>query len=58
MGVPLLAVAPDHLGVVVLVLLEESLGVVVRVDVDLGQGVVGGRLVGSFGSRCFFVHFF
>ena len=31
----------------VLNLLEESLWVVVGVDVDLGQGVVGGRLVGA-----------
>ena len=39
-GVPLLAVFTDDLGVVVLVVDEETLWVLVDVDVDLGEGVV------------------
>ena len=47
MGVPLLAVLAHHPAVVVGVLPQEALGVVVAVDVDLGQGVVGGRLLAA-----------
>ena len=42
--IALLAVLADDARVVVGVLLEELLRVVVRVDVDLGQGVVDGRI--------------
>jgi len=46
-GVPLLAVLAHHAAVVEGVLPQEALGVVVAVDVDLGQGVVGGRLLAA-----------
>ena len=45
MGVPLLAIAPHSATVVILVLPQEPLRVVVGIDVDLCQGVVGGRLL-------------
>ena len=47
MGVSLLAVLPHHAAVVERVLPQEALGVVVAVDVDLGQSVVGGRLLAA-----------
>ena len=46
-GVPLLTVLAHHPAVVVRVLPQEALRVVVAVDVDLGQGVVGGRLLAA-----------
>ena len=48
MGVPLLAVSTNHTAVVELVLTEIALWVVIAVDVDLGQGIVSGRLFNSF----------
>lgn len=44
-GVPLLTVLAHHAAVVVGVLTQEALRVVVTVDVDLGQGIVGSRLL-------------
>lgn len=49
MGVALLAVGTDNQAVVVLVGLEEVLDVRARVNVDLCEGVVGGRLHVAFG---------
>lgn len=46
--VPLFTVLSDHAAVVVRVLTQETLGVVVAVDVDLGQCIVGGRLLAAF----------
>jgi hypothetical protein len=48
MGVPLLTVATNHTAIVELVLAKVALRIVVTVDVDLGEGVVGGRLLYSF----------
>lgn len=47
-GVPLLAVLADYLGVVVLVVDEEALWVLVDVNVDLGEGVVESWLLDPF----------
>src|SRR3989344_2913055 len=44
-GVAVLAVLADNTAVVEGVGVEELLGLPVEVDVDLGQGVVGGRLL-------------
>ena len=46
-GVSLLAVLSHHGAVVERVLLQEALGCVVAVDVDLGQSIVGSRLLAS-----------
>lgn len=46
-GVSLLAVFSDHGAVVERVLLQEALGCVVAVNVDLGQCIVGSRLLAS-----------
>ena len=46
-GVPLLTVATNHAAVIELVLAEVALWVVVAVDVDLGEGIVSGRLLHS-----------
>lgn len=48
MGVSFLTVLAHHTAVVVGVLPQEALRVVVAVYVDLGQGVVGGRLLATF----------
>ena len=45
--VPLLAVAPHDPAVIELVLLQVAFRVVVAVDVDLGQSVVGSRLLNT-----------
>lgn len=47
-GVSFLTILAHHAAVVVGVLPQETLRVVVAVDVDLGQGVVGGRLLATF----------
>lgn len=47
-GVSLLTVLAHHAAVVVGVLPQETLGVVVAVNVDLGQGIVGSRLLTTF----------
>ena len=52
-GVSLLTVLAHHAAVVVGVLPQEALGVVVAVDVDLGQGVVGSRLLATFVDTSF-----
>ena len=46
--VSLLTVTTNHPAVVELVLPQESLRVVITIDVDLGQGVVCGRLLHTF----------
>lgn len=48
MGISLLTVLAHHTAVVVGVLSQEPLRVVVAVNVDLGQGVVGCRLLTTF----------
>lgn len=48
MRVPLFTVLSDYTAVVVWILTQETLRVVVAVDVDLGQGIVGGRLLAAF----------
>lgn len=47
-GVSFLTVFAHDTTVVVGVLPQEALGVVVAVDVDLGQGIVGSRLLTTF----------
>lgn len=47
-GVSFLTILAHHAAVVVGVLPKEALWVVVAVDVDLGQGVVGSRLLATF----------
>lgn len=47
-GVAFLAVLAHHTAVVEGVLPQETLRVVVAVDIDLGQGIVGGRLLTAF----------
>lgn len=47
-GVSLFTVLAHHAAIIVGVLPQEALGVVVAVDVDLGQGVVGCRLLTAF----------
>lgn len=47
MRIALLAVLADDAAIVELILLQELLRVVVRVDVDLGESVVHGRIVGA-----------
>lgn len=51
-GVPLLAVATNHPAVVELVLSQETFGVVVAINVDLSEGVVGGRFLHTFVHSC------
>ena len=51
-GVSLLTVTANHPAVVELVLPQESLRVIVTINVDLGQGVVCGRLFHTFMYPC------
>lgn len=47
-GVSLFAVLSHHAAVIEWVFPEEALGVVVAVNIDLGQSIMGGRLLTAF----------
>lgn len=47
-GVSFLTVPPDHGAVIEWVLLQKALRCVVTVDVDLGQCIMGSRLLTAF----------
>lgn len=51
-GVPFLTVLAHHTAVIIGVLPQEAFRVVVAVNVDLGKGVVGGRLFAAFMNAC------